>query len=315
MPLPLIAILFLITYIFARPAMKANKRKEKERAEREKAERLEAERCRLRAEELRRAEEKEAEAAEEEAERQWMEAAQEARHKKVIARASEYERAFPTLPMADIAVDAAKGKTQRVLVSDMAPVRYTNVTSRSNLKKLSSFVVIDTETNGIKMQGMRVLELSAIRYEDFQPVEAWTTLVNPGTAIPAEATEINHITNEMVSTAPTLAQVKESFLRFVGESAIVGYNLSFDLKVLYSRGIDLVNDERRFYDAWKLTRKAFADDLERFRLQDFAKHCGLTAGEAHRSLWDCFVTGFAFAECVRRIKEAPETEMEETENA
>lgn len=204
-------------------------------------------------------------------------------------------------PLTPASIDPG-AKLERLRLSDMPEIKYTAITASFNPDRLPSFVVIDTETNGIKIQGGRILELSAIRYEDFQPVAAWTSLVNPEKAIPADATAVNGITDDMVAGAPTLAQVSASFIDFIGTSPLVGYNLPFDLKFLYSRGIDLTAQKRKYYDVLEVARRAFKkDEVFSYKLVDVSEACGIFPDSAHRSLADCFTTAQVFQCCIDRI--------------
>lgn len=205
------------------------------------------------------------------------------------------------VPLTPAATDPG-AKLERLRLSDMPEIKYSAVTASFNPDRLPSFVVIDTETNGIKIQGGRILELSAIRYEDFQPVAAWTSLVNPQKAIPADATAVNGITDDMVASSPTLAQVSASFIDFIGTSPLVGYNLPFDLKFLYSRGIDLTAQKRKYYDVLEVARRAFKkDEVFSYKLVDVSEACGIFPDSAHRSLADCFTTAQVFQCCIDRI--------------
>lgn len=206
-----------------------------------------------------------------------------------------------SVPLTPAATDPG-AKLERLRLSDMPEIKYAAITASFNPDRLPSFVVIDTETNGIKIQGGRILELSAIRYEDFQPVAAWTSLVNPEKAIPADATAVNGITDDMVASAPTLAQVSASFIDFIGTSPLVGYNLPFDLKFLYSRGIDLTAQKRKYYDVLEVARRAFKkDEVFSYKLVDVSEACGIFPDSAHRSLADCFTTAQVFQCCIDRI--------------
>ena len=205
------------------------------------------------------------------------------------------------VPLTPASIDPG-AKLEQLRLSDMPEIKYTAITASFNPDRLPSFVVIDTETNGIKIQGGRILELSAIRYEDFQPVAAWTSLVNPEKAIPADATAVNGITDDMVAGAPTLAQVSASFIDFIGTSPLVGYNLPFDLKFLYSRGIDLTAQKRKYYDVLEVARRAFKkDEVFSYKLVDVSEACGIFPDSAHRSLADCFTIAQVFQCCIDRI--------------
>lgn len=220
----------------------------------------------------------------------------------VLSRKSkEFAASLHAVPLVPALVAESAPPLRRGVLSDMPDVKYSTITKSFNVDKLPSFVVIDTETNGLKVQGGRILELSAIRYEDFQPVAAWSSLVNPGKPIPPEVSEINHINDAMVAVAPRLEQVSGSFLDFIGSSAVVGYNLPFDLKFLFARGIDLFSQKRKYYDVLELARKAYKNDLDSFSLEDVAELCGVFRDDAHRSLSDCFATGAVFKNCVEDI--------------
>lgn len=216
-------------------------------------------------------------------------------------RQAAFASQLKAVPLTPAATDPG-AKLERLRLSDMPEIKYSAVTASFNPDRLPSFVVIDTETNGIKIQGGRILELSAIRYEDFQPVAAWTSLVNPQKAIPADATAVNGITDDMVASAPTLAQISASFIDFIGTSPLVGYNLPFDLKFLYSRGIDLTAQKRKYYDVLEVARRAFKkDEVFSYKLVDISEACGIFPDNAHRSLADCFTTAQVFQCCIDRI--------------
>ena len=82
------------------------------------------------------------------------------------------------------------------------------------LKKLLSlynsgtvFTAVDTETTGLNASQSEIIEISAIRFRDYKPVEAFTTLCAPKKGISAEAARINGITAEMVAGKPTFDKV------------------------------------------------------------------------------------------------------------
>ena len=159
---------------------------------------------------------------------------------------SDASAMLDALPHFPVRSDGKKQPLRRV--SDLDSVRFFSVNARTNAERLGCFVAIDTETTGLSASRDRVLEISAIRYEDFEPVELFHTMVNPGQPIPPEATRINGITDSLVSDAPPLFAVLPSLAEFIGKSALLGQNLLFDLKFLYRAGLDIDLSGRRFYD-------------------------------------------------------------------
>lgn len=196
--------------------------------------------------------------------------------------------AVAAIPRTKIELDGST-VLHRLALSDMPIVSYTGIGTAFNRDRLPAFVVLSVETNGLKVQGGRILKLSAIRYEDYEPIAAFETLVNPGTPIPPEATAVNGITDADVAGAPTLSQVATSFVSFLGSSAIIGYSLPFDLKFLFSRGIDIVSTKRRFYDMLPLVRKVYSSDLDSFKLDEVLENCHIYADKPHSGLTDCYL--------------------------
>ena len=179
-------------------------------------------------------------------------------------------------------------------LSMMTEVKYASVGKAFNKDKVMKFVVVDTETTGLKASNGRIVQLSAVKYVDWEPVETWDTYIDPGKVkIGAEATKVNGITNEMLIGKPSIKQVSHSFVDFVGEAAVVGYNLQFDLKFLYAEGINLTEIKRKYYDVLALARKYYKGELYSFSLMDVASHNRIYFN-AHNSLHDCLATGEIF---------------------
>ena len=91
------------------------------------------------------------------------------------------------------------------------------------------FVAFDCETTGLSPQSDRLVELSAVKYVAGQRVDAFSTLINPGISIPYSATAVNHITNNMVRSAPDPASAVAVFLDFAGPLPLVAHNADFDI--------------------------------------------------------------------------------------
>lgn len=188
---------------------------------------------------------------------------------------------------------------KRKLLKDMPEIKFKNITRSFNKNSLPAFVVVDVETTGLYAHKDRIIELSAIFYENYEPISCFTTLVNPQKPIPKEASDVNGIYDEDVKDAPTISEVSESFLEFVGNCPIVAYNASFDLKFLYCSGIDLISAKNPLYDAYALVRKAYKDNYS-YTLLSVANDIGIYYN-AHSSLHDCYATGKVFDDAIDEI--------------
>ena len=214
----------------------------------------------------------------------------------------EFAALMDGLAPAPVAIDSA-ASLRPLPLADMPDVHYTGITAAFNRDAMPAFVAIDTETTGLSARSDGIVELSAIRFEEFHPVAGWTTLVNPGRRIPPEASAVNNIMDAMVSGAPTIGQVAQSFLDFCGSAPIVGYNLPFDLKMLYAAGIDLTAKRRKYYDVYAIAKKYFKGDmaLSSYKLGYVASQCSLVPVDSHRSLSDCLTTGLLFDRLIDKM--------------
>lgn len=151
------------------------------------------------------------------------------------------------------------------------------------------YVVLDVETTGVDPAADKVCEAAAIRFEDGRIVDRFVTLVNPGIPIPAEASEVHHLTDEDVEGAPPLEAVAESLSAFVGDSLVVAHSAQFDRSFL-----PMLSDRR-----WLCTLRAaghaypHALHLRNQYLRYWLKirHPELRGISAHRAAGDALVTG------------------------
>ena len=105
---------------------------------------------------------------------------------------------------------------------------------------VSDYCVLDLETTGIFVSSAKIVEVAAIRIRDNKVVEEFSSLVNPKCHIPAAATAVNNITDDMVATALTIDEIIDAFIDFLGDDVIVGYNIAgFDMNIIY----DLMQSE------------------------------------------------------------------------
>ena len=152
------------------------------------------------------------------------------------------------------------------------------------------------------------MSVSAIRFEDWEPVEIFYTLVNPQASIHAEATKVNHITDNMVANAPTFSQVAESLSEFVGKTNLVGHNIAFDLAFLYCSGLNLIDRGIKFYDTLQLSQYlinssektgTYIDYVRNYKLSTLCQHFNIRITNFHNSSVDCYAAGLLFEKIVK----------------
>lgn len=161
---------------------------------------------------------------------------------------------------------------------------------------LPDYTLFDLETTGVSCRSDDVVEISALRVRGGAVVNSFSSLVNPGRHIPGAASQVNHITDEMVAGAPTMEEVLPEFLAFIGEDVLVGHNIArFDMKFLHRDctarfGAVPGND---YIDTLVFARTRLPG-LRSYSLAALADHYGLSTAGAHRALNDCKVNQKVF---------------------
>ena len=165
------------------------------------------------------------------------------------------------------------------------------LTGRRLNQYIENYVVFDFETTGVDTQEDSIIEISAVKVRNHVITDQFSRLINPGTHIPAGATKINGITDEMVKEAPGLTEVLPEFLSFIEGEVLIGHNIqSFDLLFLYRvseeiLGISLPND---YIDTLYMAKERLPQ-LYRHRLTDISEHFDIPTEGAHRALQDCMM--------------------------
>ena len=178
---------------------------------------------------------------------------------------------------------------------------------------LADYVVFDLETTGISPETDAIIEISAIKVIAHQVTEEFSTLVNPGRHIPAAATAVNNITDDMVRNAPELTQALGEFLRCVGDMVLVGHNIhTFDTNFIYDAvwqvcGKEFCND---YVDTLYMARQCLPE-LSHHTLTDVAAHFRIETEGAHRALADCVMNQKCYEELGKTLNALKEKEPDQ----
>ena len=156
------------------------------------------------------------------------------------------------------------------------------------------FVVLDTETTGLRPGHHRVIELAGIRIRAGEVIDSFQSLLNPGVRLPPFIVQFTGITQEMIATAPKAHEVFPDFLNFIEGAILVGHNIGFDIGFLSYEarllGYDFPLDG---LDTIPLARR-FLPTLRRFKLDSVASHLKITTANRHRAMGDARVTAAVF---------------------
>lgn len=153
-------------------------------------------------------------------------------------------------------------------------------------------VVIDTETTGARPGRDRAVSFGLARFENGVFVAGFEQLVNPGIQIPAEATAIHGITDEMVAGAPALLDAFSDprGQELLADAQPAAYNAGFDRHFVPPFGEDWT---WAWLDALSAIRSVdrYAKGAGRHRLEPSCARHGVDLLKAHSAGADARAAG------------------------
>ena len=171
---------------------------------------------------------------------------------------------------------------------------------------MDEYVVVDLEMTGLSARDDQIIEIGAIRVKNHEIVDKMECLVNPRCKIPERVTELTGITDEMVKNGEDRDGAIEKLLDFIGDSVLVGQNISFDYSFLKQWA---VNHKRAFgasaCDTLKIARAMLPADASK-RLEALCEWFGITRERGHRALDDVIATWQVFEKLEEMAAGRPE---------
>lgn len=164
------------------------------------------------------------------------------------------------------------------------------------------YVAFDLETTGLSQGDDAIVEIAAVRVVNGEVTDEYQQLVDPRKPMPAEAQEINHITDDMLKGKPTIYEALPSFLSFIGDDVLAAHNARFDAKFLAQACmIGRFKTPSRYFDTMELAR--YWPEAENKKLGTLLAAAGIENDDAHRALGDaCAVAALISATNERRAE-------------
>ncbi len=121
-------------------------------------------------------------------------------------------------------------------------------------------VFFDLETTGITIGHDRIVEISMLRLTPNGERQIMTKRVNPEIPIPAAASAVHGITDEMIAHEPVFGKIAGDIVRFIGNGDLAGYNSNkFDIPMLVDEfirvGVEFEMKGRRMIDVQNIFHK------------------------------------------------------------
>lgn len=125
-----------------------------------------------------------------------------------------------------------------------------------------------------------------LRLRNNEIVEKYSQLIKPKYEVDDFITSLTGITNDMLIGMPSILDIKDKLLNFIGDDIIIGHNTSFDIRFLNC--VLKTELDNKYMDTMQFSRKLYPE-LKHHRLSDMTKYLNLHNNE-HRSIADCIST-------------------------
>ena len=179
-------------------------------------------------------------------------------------------------------------------------------------------VVIDTETTGLDVEKVRIVEIGAVRLDSCAPgsERIYSELVDPGIPIPGSSTEIHGIADSDVDGAPAFPERMAEFAAWAGPTVVTGYSIGFDLAVLKA-------EHERHGLPWQPPRALdvghlvdlVAPALPEKSLETAAGWLGVELSGRHRALGDARAAAEIYRAIVPKLREKGIVTLAQAERA
>ena len=158
---------------------------------------------------------------------------------------------------------------------------------KSLLELPDNYIVLDLETTGLDPVGCEIIEIGAIRCVGGEELDRFESLIRPSVSLPSIITQITGLRDSDFLDAPSIEAVLPEFLRYVGDSILIGHNVNFDVNFLYEKTLEHtgVLFTNSFVDTLRLSRILYPG-VKSHKLSDMGRICHIPNCNAHRAMAD-----------------------------
>lgn len=163
------------------------------------------------------------------------------------------------------------------------------------------FAVLDFETTG-SQPADEIIQVGLVIIDQFQIIDRYTSLVNPGIGIPSSITTLTGITDEMVADAPKLDQVMSDMFPLLFDCVLVAHHAAFDVSFL-QKGLTKTGYppfSGRVLDTMDMLRILFPS-ISSLQLSMVAGLFGIDHERPHQADSDAEVTAEIWIRCLERL--------------
>ncbi|MBT3983615.1 MAG: 3'-5' exonuclease [Bacteriovoracaceae bacterium] len=167
----------------------------------------------------------------------------------------------------------------------------SNQTSQEIIDNLT-FCVFDLETTGGNHSYDKIIEIGMIKMKGREIVDEMGLLIDPQVQIPEFIQKLTSLTPEILEGKPTIDQVLEEILEFMGDSILVAHNSSFDVPFFNSVLSRMKRAKlKNRVICTNLMTKYLIPEIMNSNLTYMSQIFGIPHQKAHRALEDAKAAG------------------------
>lgn len=193
-----------------------------------------------------------------------------------------------------------KSNATRNPLITMEEIKISSINKNFEKDSLIKHIVISINTTGLDVIYDDIIEISAIKYVDYKPVEVFNSFINPRNEINKEWCIENGYDYETIINSPSIKKVIPDFDEFAKGFTLVSYNIHFVLKFLYVNGSNLLEKNKiKKYNVAQIYMKSMNE-----KEQDSLKDAFLDFNKVlldNSALSKCIMTENVFENSIERI--------------
>lgn len=165
------------------------------------------------------------------------------------------------------------------------------------------FIAFDLETTGIVSGVDRIVEIAAVKFVADGVESMFTTLVDPEIPIPAAASAVNGIRQDMLTGKPKVNELLGPLSDFCGDLPLVAHNSLFDAQFLLAdyKKFEIRAPKGIVIDTLPIARKILPA-LPNYKLGSLVQHLQIPSTKFHRAEQDAIYAGKLFLHLLAKSK-------------